>query len=138
MAGAINPSDAARNATLNALRNLIDAGAAGGKMLVYTGTRPTNANTAISSQTLLGTLTFSTTSAPDAVAGVLTFSSITQDSSADASGTIGFARITDSDNNVCTDVTAGTSGGVVLTFNTLAVVAGGPIQCSAFTITVAL
>lgn len=138
MAGAINPSDAARNATLNALRNLMDAGAAGAKMLVYTGTRPTNANTAIGAQTLLGTLTFSTTSAPDASSGVLTFSAITQDSSADASGTIGFARITDSDDAVIMDVTAGTSGGVVLTFNTLAVVAGGPIQCSAFTITVAL
>ncbi len=138
MAGAINPSDAARNASLNALRNLIDAGAAGGKMKVYTGTRPTNANTAITSQTLLGTLTFSSTSAPDASSGVLTFSTITEDSSADSGGTIGWARITDSDDNVVFDATAGTSGGVVLTFNTLAVVALGPIQCSAFTITVAL
>lgn len=138
MAGAINPSDAARNALLNSQRNLIDAGAAGGKMKVYTGTRPTNANTAVGSQVLLGTLTFSSTSAPDAVAGVLTFSAITEDSSADASGTIGWARITDSDDNVVFDATVGTSGGVVLTFNTLVVVALGPIQCSAFTLTHAL
>lgn len=138
MAGVINPSDAARNAALNSIRNLIDAGAAGGKMKVYSGSRPTNANTAIGSQVLLGTLTFSSTSAPDASAGVLTFSAITEDPSADASGTIGWARITDSDDNVVMDVTAGTSGSVVLTFNTLVVVALGPIQCSAFTITIAL
>lgn len=123
MAATIRLADATRNATLDAIKTRIDAGSGAGTLKVYSGTIPTNANTAIGSQVLLGTLTFS---------------AITQDSSADATGTIGWARIADSDGTTIMDVSAGTGSGVVLQFNTLAVTAGGPIACSAFTITAPL
>lgn len=138
MAATIRLADATRNATLDAIAARIDAGSGAGTLKVYTGTIPTNANTAIGSQVLLGTLTFSDPCAPAASGGVLTFDAITQDSSADATGTIGWARIADSDGTTILDVSAGTGSGVVLQFNTLAVTAGGPIACSAFTITAPL
>lgn len=138
MAATIRPADATRNAILDALAAQIDAGAGAGTMKVYSGTIPTNANTAVGAQVLLGTLTFSDPCAPAASGGVLTFSPITQDSSADATNTIGWARIADSDGTTVIDVSAGTGSGVVLLFNTLAVTAGGPISCSAFTITAPL
>ena len=138
MAANIRLADATRNATLDAIKTKMDAGAGPAVMEVYTGTIPTNANTAIGAQVKLGTLTFSDPSAPAASGGVLTFSAITQDSSADDTGTIGWARTKDSDGNTIMDVSAGTGSGVVLQFNTLAVTAGGPISCSAFTITVPL
>lgn len=138
MAANIRLADATRNATLDAIKTEMDAGAGPAVMEVYTGTIPTNANTAIGAQVKLGTLTFSDPSAPAASGGVLTFSAIAQDSSADDTGTIGWARIKDSDGNTIMDVSAGTGSGVVLQFNTLAVTVGGPISCSAFTITVPL
>jgi len=138
MAANIRLADATRNATLDAIKTKMDAGAGPAVMEVYTGTIPTNANTAIGAQVKLGTLTFSDPSAPAASGGVLTFSAITQDSSADDTGTIGWARIKDSDGNTIMDVSAGTGSGVVLQFNTLAVTVGGPISCSAFTITAPL
>ena len=48
---------ATRNAMLDQLRTLLDAGAAGGTIKIYTGTQPANADTALSGNTLLGTLT---------------------------------------------------------------------------------
>jgi len=138
MSATIRLADATRNATLDAIATRINAGAGAGTMKVYTGTIPTNANTAIGAQVLLGTLTFTDPCASAAASGVLTFSAITQDSSADASGTIAWARIADSDGTTIMDVSAGTGSGVVLQFNTLAVTAGGPIACSAFTITAPL
>lgn len=138
MSAYIRLADATRNATLDAITARMDAGAGAATMKVYTGTIPTNANTAIGAQVLLGTLTFTDPSAGAASAGVWTASAITQDGSADASGTIGWARIADSDGTTIMDVSAGTGSGVVLAFNTLAITAGGPISCSAFTITVPL
>lgn len=138
MAATIRPADATRNAILDAITARMDAGAGAATMKVYTGTIPTNANTAIGAQVLLGTLTFSDPSAAAASAGVWTASAITSDSSADATGTIGWARIADSDGTTIMDVSAGTGSGVVLAFNTLAVTSGGPIACSAFTITAPL
>lgn len=126
-------SIASRNASLNARRNFIDAGAAGGKIKVYDGAQPANADTALSGNTLLGTLTFSGTCAPDAVSGVLTFSAITEDSAADATGTATFARVTDSDDNVAFDVDVGISGASI-NLNTVSIVVGGAIRMTSGTL----
>jgi hypothetical protein len=130
----IRPANAARNAQLNAIRNLIDAGAAGGKIKIYTGTQPATGDTALSGNTLLGTLVFSTTSAADAAAGVLTFSSITSDASADATGTATWARITDSDDVSVLDCDVGTSGATI-NLATTSITAGGTIALTSGTIT---
>ena len=114
----------------------INAGAGAGVLKVYNGTIPTDANTAVGSQTLLAELTFSDPCASAAASGVLTFSAITSDSSANATGTATWARILDSDSNVIMDVSVGSSGSVVLTFNTTSIVSGGPVAITSFTLTV--
>ena len=125
---------AIRNAPLDAIKTAIDAGAGAGTIKVYTGTQPANADASLSGNTLLGTLTFTDPSAPAASSGVLTFSAITQDTSADATGTATWARIADSTGATVFDCDVGTSG-ATLNLNTTSIVAGGPIQVSSFTLT---
>ena len=128
--------NAVKNSALDAIKTAIDAGAGAGTIKIYTGTQPTSPADAITTQTLLGTLTFSDPCGTSA-SGTLTMSAITQDSAADATGTATWARIADSTGaTVCdVDVTA-TGGGGTLQFNTTSFVIGGPILISAFTITV--
>lgn len=128
--------NAVKNSALDTIKTAIDAGSGAGTIKIYTGTQPTSAADAITSQTLLGTLTFSDPCGTSA-SGTLTMSAITQDSAADATGTATWARIADSTGaTVCdVDVTA-TGGGGTLQFNTTSFVIGGPILISAFTITV--
>ncbi len=134
MAAVIRLNDATANAALDAVATKIDAGAGAGTIKVYTGTIPATAATAIGSQVLLGTLTFSDPCAASASSRTLTFSAITSDSSADATGTAAWARIADSDGNTIFDCTIGSGSGVVLQLNTTAIVSGGPIACTAFTL----
>ncbi len=137
MAAVIRLNDAAANAALDAIRTRIDAGSGAGTIKIYTGTIPTTAATAVGSQVLLGTLTFSDPSAPSATARTLTFDTITQDSSADATGTAAWARIADSDGTTIFDCSVGSSSGVVLQLNTTAINALGPIAVTAFTLSFA-
>jgi hypothetical protein len=127
---------AVKNSALDTIKTAIDAGSGAGTIKIYTGTQPTSPADAITTQTLLGTLTFSDPCGTSA-SGTLTMSAITQDSAADATGTATWARIADSTGaTVCdVDVTA-TGGGGTLQFNTTSFVIGGPILISAFTITV--
>jgi hypothetical protein len=126
----------AKNNALDTLKTAIDAGAGAGTIKVYNGTQPTSANDAITTQTLLATLTFSdpcgTTSS-----GTLTMSAITQDSAADATGTATWARIADSTGATVFDVDVTVTGaGGTLQFNTTNFVINGPVLISAFTVTV--
>jgi hypothetical protein len=125
---------ALRNARCDAIKTAVDAGPAAGTIKIYTGTQPATADTALSGNTLLGTLTFTDPSAPAASGGVLTFSAITQDTAADATGTATFARIADSTGATVFDCDVGTSGATI-NLNTTSIVTGGPIQISSFTIT---
>lgn len=124
-----------RTTLATAIRDDIDSGTGAGLIKVYTGTKPAGPDTAITSQTLLGTLTCSDPCGSVA-SGVLTFSAITQDSAADATGTATWARITTSAGDAVADVSITTSGGGGdLIMNTVTVVTGGPISCSSLTIT---
>lgn len=133
----IHVAAAARNAMLDALSARLNLGSGPATIKFYTGTQPANADTALSGNTLLGTLTCTDPEAPAASSGTTTFSAITQDSSADATGTATFARIQDSDGNnvIDCDVTA-TGGGGAITLNTTSIVTGGPIVISSFTISI--
>ena len=127
---------AVKNSALDTVKAAIDAGAGAGTIKIYTGTQPTSPADAISTQTLLGTLTFSDPCGTSA-SGVLTMSAITQDSSADATGTATWARIADSTGTTVFDCdVTGTGGGGTIQFNTTSFVSGGPILISAFTISV--
>lgn len=102
---------------------------------IYAGSRPADPQTAISGQTLLGTLTGNAGGFGSVSNGVLTASAITQDSAADNTGTASFFRIFKSDGTtVVMDGDIGTSGSD-LNLNTTSVVANGPIQISSFAIT---
>lgn len=125
-------SAAARNALGD---NLITSMGNGCLIKLYTGTRPTNPDTALSGNTLLGTLTGASPPAPATSGGVITFSAITQDSSADATGTATWFRIYKSDATTAViDGDVGTSGSD-LNLNTTAIVTGGPILVTSLTIT---
>lgn len=102
----------------------------------YTATRPAGPATAITTQTLLGSCPLAATDpAVGGSDGVITFGAITSDSSADASGTVTWARITKSDHTTAImDVSVGTSGTDIIIDNAV-IVAGGVIAVSSLTIT---
>jgi hypothetical protein len=126
-------TNAAASAAADAVVDLIDVGGAG-TIKVYTGTIPTDANTAVGAQTLLATLTFSATAFGAASNGVATASAITSDTSADATGTAAWARIASGGGTTVMDVTVGTSG-EDLNFNTVSFVAGATIALTSLTYT---
>lgn len=116
-----------RTSRATQILDAIDAGAGAGTLNIYSGTRPATA-AAITTQVLLGTLTFSDPCGT-VTAGVLTFSAITQDASADATGTATWFRVLDSNGSFVMDgaVTV-TGGGGDLTLNTTSITIGGPIS----------
>lgn len=102
---------------------------ASGLLRIYDGTPPTSANDALSGNTLLATLPLSATAAPAASGGVLTYSSITDDSSADATGTASFFRVLTSGAAAVAQGSVGTSGEDI-NLNTVSIVAGGNVAVS--------
>ena len=124
-----------KNSMLTPIRDAIDAGSGAGTIKVYTSPMATLPSDAISTQTLLGTLTFSDPSGATPSGGVFTASAITQDSSADATGTAAWARIADSAGVTVMDIDITvTGGGGAMQMNTTSVVVGGPILVSALTV----
>lgn len=121
---------ARRNEALDALRDNL----ANGFLRIYSGTRPTDADTALSGNILLAELTFGATAFPAASGGVLTANAITQDSAADATGTASFARLFESNGTtVFCDLSVGTSG-MEINFATLSFVQGLVVQVTSLTI----
>lgn len=132
----IHVNTTTKNSMLTALGDAINGGSAAGTIKIYAGTMPTLTSDAITSQTLLGTLTFSDPCGTVS-AGSLTMSAITQDSSADATGTASFARIADSSGTVIMDIDiTSTGGGGALQMNTTNIVVGGPISISSFVLSI--
>tara|TARA_R110000868_G_scaffold4119_4_gene25006 strand:+ start:2023 stop:2391 length:369 start_codon:yes stop_codon:yes gene_type:complete len=106
-----------------------------GLIKIYTGTPPATVGTALSGNTLLGTLACSATFAAGASGGVLTASTVSNDVSADATGTAAFFRLFQSDGTTAImQGTVGTSG-ADLNFNTVSFVSGGIVSITSFTIT---
>lgn len=128
---AIGLATTIRNAMLDAIKTAIDAGAGAALIRIYDGSRPATGGTATN---LLAELTCSDPSAPSASGGVLTFNSITQDSSANASGTATWFRIVDSSGTFVLDGSVGTSG-ADMNLSTTTIVAGQPVSLTSGTIT---
>lgn len=121
--------DTVRNAWLDSITTRAGASA---KLRIYSGTQPAKNGTAT---TLLAELTCNATFAPAASGGVLTLNAITQDSSADATGTATWMRLVKSDGTTFVfDGTVGTSG-ADLNLNSVSIVTGGTVSVSSFTIT---
>jgi hypothetical protein len=123
------------NATLrnNMLDQITTRAGASALLRIYDGSRPATGGTAT---TLLAELTCNATFAAAASSGVLTLNAITNDSSANATGTASWFRIVQSDGTThVLDGNVGTSGSD-LNLNTTSIVSGGPVAVSSFTITV--
>jgi hypothetical protein len=121
-------STTVRNGMLDQITSAIGAS---GLVRIYDGTRPASGGAAT---TLLAQLALSVTSAPAASGGVLTFNAITQDSSADATGTATWFRVTTSGGTFVIDGSVGTSGSD-LNLTTTSIVATQPVSISSFVIT---
>jgi hypothetical protein len=89
---ALTVANAAANAATDAITALLN----GGLLKVYAGTRPATANTAITTQTLLGTATFGNPAFGSASGGIATANAIASGVIA-ASGTASFFRVFKSD-----------------------------------------
>jgi hypothetical protein len=118
-----------RNAQLDAITTF--AGNSG-FIRIYDGTRPSTGGTAT---TLLAELTCNATFAGSASSAVLTLNAITQDSSANATGTATWFRLVKSDGTThVMDGNVGTSGSD-LNLNTTSIVSGAAVSITSFTIT---
>ena len=131
MALNLNFSTTIRN---NQLDQNTSAIGSSGKLRIYDGTQPATVATAITTQVLLADLALSATAAPGASGGVLTFNSISNDSSADNTGTASWGSLLTSANVRVADFTVGTSGTDMIINNT-SIVSGQVVSCSSLTIT---
>lgn len=130
---ALNPkrSNTAASAAADAVCALLNSG----YLRIYDGTQPTNANTAVSTQTLLAELRFNATAFGAASNGVATANSITSDTAADATGTATWFRALKSDGTtVVFDGSVGTASADMI-LNSVAISAGAAVSVSSFTYT---
>lgn len=131
MANTPKRSNLAANTACDAMATLCNSG----KLRIYDGTQPATADTAVSGQVLLAELTLNATAFGASVAGVATANAITQDSSADATGTAAWFRVVQSNGTTLVfDGSVGTSG-ADLNLNTVAIVSGAAVSVTALTLT---
>lgn len=117
----------------------VNTEAANATLSIYSGTAPTNADDALSGNTLLAQITglvnpFDRTNnvlAPD------TINETWEDTSIDATGTASFFRLTTASHTLQGTVTA-TGGGGDLTLDTVSLVSGGSFSVTGGSITVPL
>lgn len=123
------------NAQASRAADAVTARCNNGSLRIYAGTPPANANAALSGNTLLAVLTFGSTAFSAAVNGAATANSITNDSSADNSGTATFFRALESDGStVVFQGSVGTSG-AELNLNTTSIVQSGTVSVTSLTYT---
>jgi hypothetical protein len=139
MANAFSLTSTVAQGMLNStgLAESIDAGTAA-VINIYSGTAPTNADTALSGNTLLAQLTCNATAfsgySDTGTAARATFAAITSDTSADATGTATFFRIlTQSGGTVIAQGSAGTASADLI-LNTTAITAGSTVSITSATI----
>lgn len=132
---ALNPhfSQANRHSFLDAITASVGAS---GLLRIYDGTQPTNVGTALGAQVKLAELACSATFAPAASGGVLTINAISNDASADATGTATWATFTTSGGTRVVDMSVGTASADYI-LNTVSIVAGATVSCTSATITFA-
>lgn len=134
MASNLKYSVALKNAQQDAITTKIGASAV---LNIYAGTQPASPDTAISSQTLLATLTCNATFAPAAAGGVLTLNSIsngTGTAGAGAGTDATFFRLTTSGGTAHIGGTVGISG-ADLNLNNTNIATGQTVSVTSFTLT---
>lgn len=128
--------NAAIRAALDSLVDRMDLNTPPGKIRIYSGTVPADADAALSGNTLLAELALSNPafgSAVDSSPGATaTANAIANDAAADATGTATFFRILDGSNNVVAQGSVGTSGAEI-NFNTVSFVINAIISITSLT-----
>lgn len=131
---ALNPktSIASRNLALNAAFDILN----NGHLLIYDGTQPTDADTALGAQVLLADLILGATAFAAASSASKAANAITQDSSANNTGTASWATLVVSTRATTgtMDMSVGTSG-ANLNLNSVAISSGAAVSVSSLTIT---
>ena len=127
---ALGFATALRTTRATAIRDAIDAGAGPGLLRIYDGSRPATGGSVTN---LLAELTLSDPCGT-VTNGVLTFSAITQDSAANATGTATWFRIVTSASAFVLDGSVGTSG-ADLNLTTTSVTTGQPVQVTSLVFT---
>lgn len=123
-----------KNSRLAVIKDAIDAAQGAGKIMIYTAPVPDPPGSPVSTQTLLAELTFSKPCG-SIDGGVLTFSTIQEESNAPATGTAAWARITDGDGNWVADVDVGdSSSSAVIKLNTTQIYQGGIVRITSASI----
>ncbi len=115
------------------LQKIIDDIGASGLMRWYSGTQPATADTALSGNTKLAELPLSATAGTKS-GGVMTFSAISSEASADATGTATWGTFCTSGGTRIVDFSIGTAS-ADLNLNTTSITAGAQASCSSATIT---
>jgi len=121
----------------------LTASAASGKLRIYSGTQPADADAGIGAGTLLAELTMGATAFGSATStastnSVLTANAITSDTSADATGTAAWFRLWQSNGTTpILDGSVGTSAADMI-LNSVAIQVGATVAISAFTVTLAV
>lgn len=129
MALNLKMSNAAVNAEADALSDLLDSG----YLRIFDGSQPATADTAVGAQTLLAELRFNATASGAAVAGVITFSAFTADTSANASGTAAWFRALKSDgSSAVMDGSVGTATSDLI-LNSVAISSGAEVSVTSWT-----
>jgi hypothetical protein len=130
MASNIKIATTTRNAMVDLITTAVGAS---GLLKIYDGTQPAGPGTAVTTQTLLATLSCSATFAAAAASGVLTANAITQ-ANAVASSTATWYRLTTSGGTGVVDGSVGTASSD-LVLNTTSIVALGPVAVTSLTYT---
>ncbi len=124
-------SVARKNAMLDTLLDSLNSGT----INIYSGTRPATPDTALSGNTLLASLTFGSTAFAAATGGTKTANAITQDSSADNTGTATFFRAFQSNGTTAVIDGSVSTSGADMNINSTAISAGAAVSCSSMVIT---
>jgi len=128
---------AAKNAC-DEITVLLDAGAGAGRLRIYSGTQPADVDTAITSQVLLAELTLSDPAFGAAgdgnPGGQATAGSITDDTSANNTGTATWFRAVDSDLNAVIDGSAGTSSADLI-LDSVSITSGQTVKVNSWVLT---
>lgn len=128
---AVRIADTVRNSRVDLIRSTIDAGATGGLLRIYSGSKP--AKGAAPAGLLLAEIVLADPCGTS-TGGVLTITTPRTDTSANNTGTAAFFYLTDSTGAFVCDGDVATSGSD-LNVTTTSIVSGQPVEITSLTIT---
>lgn len=134
MANNARTAVARRNAGLDTAYDVLDGG---GFLRIYDGSQPATPETALGAQVLLAELSLNTDAFGNAAAGSKAANAISDDTSANATGTATWGSLVTSGGTRILDFEVGTSG-ADLNLNSVAIQSGARVSVSSFTISQAM